>query len=184
MKQKLLNAISIILCVLMVAAALLIGIRSGWMDERQEALNQQGAWVVDSSTDLERLNSYAADCANLAVVAARHLGTDDLRVVTLRSAYAAYAEDASSAQLAALAQANAQAAEAAAALAEELPALASVQASERDQVYVSTLCRVVATPPSCIHSASQEAAAQFNARLNASLLGRLAMLLGVQPLDE
>ena len=181
MKQKLLNALSVIICAFLLLVALTIGVKFGWIDERDRALQACQGWAVDEG-GWTPLNDYAADCANLAVVASRHLGAEDERVTALRNAAGAFAE-VTDETLPALQEANEAAARAAASLSEALPALESVQASARDQVYLRTLTRVVAAPPDVLHSASRDAAERFNEQLDSALLGRLAKLMGVRPIE-
>ena len=181
MKQRLLTALSVAVCAVLALVALAIGVRAGWSDERDRALQASQGWAVDEG-GWTLLNDYAADCANLAVVASRHLGAEDERVTALRNAAGAFAE-VTDETLPALQEANEAAARAAASLSEALPALESVQASARDQVYLRTLTRVVAAPPDVLHSASRDAAERFNEQLDSALLGRLAKLMGVRPID-
>ena len=69
----------------------------------------------------------------------------------------------------------------AARLQQELPQLASVQQSSRDQAYITTLTRTLLAAQSVTDSYNAQVES-FNRRLEASLTGKLAQLLGVQPL--
>lgn len=173
MKNTLSTILCVLLAVVMAAAGIGIGAVRGWNGERQAALN-----ALSGDGDLaEALQVRAMDAANLAVVAGRHL-TDDADVAALQNAYHTIVSGASADKLA---QADAAISIAAANLAARLPELSSVKASTRDQVYISTLTRTLVQQTG---SASTYAAAidDYNQRLNRSLTGKLAMLLGVQPL--
>ena len=80
-----------------------------------------------------------------------------------------------------MARADAAISAAAAHLASLLPELPSVQASPRDQAYISTLTRTLSEDAGAA-DAFAAAVQDYNARLTGSLTGRLAMLLGVEPL--
>lgn len=172
------NTLSTILCVLltiaMVAGAACIGAVRGWSSEREAALGT----LSQSGAMAESLQARAMDAANLAVVAARHL-TDDADVAALRTAYETITDGKAPADE--IARADAAISAAAASLAANLPGLTSVQASARDQVYISTLTRTLSESTGSA-SAYASAIEDYNARLTSSLTGKLAMLLGVEPL--
>ena len=66
-------------------------------------------------------------------------------------------------------------------LAQHLPSLASVQASARDQVYVTMLTQALLAD-SNVQSLIAASAQAFNNRLETAFTGPLARLLGVTPL--
>ena len=65
---------------------------------------------------------------------------------------------------------------------EALPALPSVQQSSRDKTYVTMLSSQLGKKSGLTHTYAQ-LVEEYNQRLESSLTGRLAMLLGVSPLD-
>lgn len=175
MKDTLSTFFCILLTIVLVAGAVCIGAVRGWHNEQVATLE-----AVAVGSDLsEPLNNRGMDAANLAVVASRHLAAKDPDVTLLQQAYSIICKGNFSAIE--RAQADAQISIAAASLAERLPQLASVQASKRDQAYITTLTRVLSQPTSF---AEDYAAAleDYNTRLNSSLTGKLAMLLGVEPI--
>lgn len=171
--------LSTVACVLLALALAVFAVGNGalrgWTDEREQALH-----TLQGNSDMAALlSTRAMDAANLAVVAARHLSADHPDLLALRKAYAVLTDEASSAAQAA--QADAALTLAAANLGQSLPELPSVQADTRDQVYISTLTRALAEGTNAA-DAYRAAVEDFNRRLNASLTGKLAMLLGVEPL--
>lgn len=173
------NTITTVLCVVLVAAMVVaavgIGAVRGWNSQREEALS-----ALSETGELgASIQVRAMDAANLAVVAARHLN-DDADVATLRSAYNTICGS-SNADPAQLAQADDAISTAAASLAQKLTGLASVQASARDKAYISSLTRTLSetTGAAAAYAAMME---DYNTRLTSSPTGKLAMLLGVQPL--
>ena len=173
------NTLTTILCILcavaLAAGAVCLGAYRGWSRERDEALH-----TVSADGELaSALEERAMDAANLIVVASRHLPADDGDLAALREVRAVLTD--ASATAADKTRADAQLTALAEKLAASLPLLDSVQASARDQVYISTLTRTLAQGTDS--AAAYAAAAQrFNDRLASSLTGRLAMLLGVEPL--
>ena len=178
MKNNLTGALCVVLAVVLAAGAVCLGAYRGWRGERSqvlETLNREGDMA-------QALQSRAMDAANLAVVASRHVKEDDegyADAAALREAYAAMISG--SADAAAMARADAAISAAAARLAALLPELPSVQASPRDQAYISTLTRTLSEDAGAA-DAFAAAIRDYNARLTGSLTGRLAMLLGVEPL--
>jgi len=170
------NTLSTVLCIaltaVLIVGAVLLGAVRGWGGERDKALHT----LTQDAELASALQNRAMDAANLAVVAARHLPADNGDVAALRRAYAAASKDNATAQE--LAQADAALTQAAMNLAKTLPSLDSVQASARDQVYISTLTRTLSetTDAGAAYAAAVE---DYNARLTRSLSGRIAMLLGV-----
>lgn len=174
MKNTLANILCVALVAAMVVAAVGIGAVRGWNSQREEALS-----ALSETGELgASLQARAMDAANLAVVAARHL-TNDADVAALRSAYETICGDhPAPGQLAAADDAISAAA---ASLAEKLTGMDSVQRSERDRVYIASLTRTLSetSGASAAYAAIME---DYNARLTSSPTGRLAILLGVEPL--
>ncbi|MBQ8654371.1 MAG: hypothetical protein IJ507_05470 [Clostridia bacterium] len=172
------NTLTTILCLLMAVAlaagAVCIGARRGWAQEREETLSAfltgEGSVAAD-----ER----AMDAANLAVVAARHLPADDPRLTSLQELRQVLQSRTASAEE--KTQADASLTALAAQLAAELPMLESVRNSARDQVYIATLTSTLTQGRDAM--AFAVSAQDFNRRLASSLTGRLAILLGVEPID-
>lgn len=180
MKGKLSTTLSVILCVLLLLLALSVGAVRGWTQEREEAA-MDADYALYASVK-ESIADFAMDAANLAVVAQRHLPKDHPDVQVLRDAFTAY-KRLSHRGVEATVPALQEAAEVAARLSVSLPQLESVRQSARDTAYVSTLCAALANVPD-VTSASQSYYERFNQRMEASLTGRLAMLLGVKPLGQ
>lgn len=170
MKEKLSSFFSILICVLLAGAALCVGAVGGWRNEREA--------VTASGEAVEQLRTRAMDAVNLAVVAARHVGENDASVTALRGAYRTMKQDRLTSKE--LAQVDGTITQAAKDLAERLPAMAAVRESDRDSAYVTALTRTLCeeTQWSDALRAEQEA---FDKRIQASLTGRLAMLLGIEP---
>ena len=153
-----------------------MGAYQGWNEDRmavQSALTAEG----EMRTQLE---NRAMDAANLAVVAARHLEADNKDLAALRSASASLL--ASNGEAAAILQADAVITDVALRFAEELPGLPTVQASGRDKTYVSMLTSLLGKKRGLTHTYTL-LVEDFNQRLEASLTGKLARLLGVAPLS-
>jgi len=175
MKNSLSTFFCILLTIVMVAGAVCIGALRGWHNECVATLE-----AVSVGSDLsEPLRNRGMDAANLAVVASRHLAPKDPDVVSLQQAYFKICKTNSSALE--RAQADAIIAIAAASLAERLPELASVQASQRDQAYISALTRTLSQPTTFAEDYTA-ALEDYNTRLKSSLTGKLAMLLGAEPI--
>lgn len=172
------NTLSTILCVLLtialVAGAVCIGAVRGWHGEMMTTLQSLSA----ASELSEPLRNRAMDAANLAVVARRHLG-EDPDVVSLSQAYFTVCR--TNASAAELALADTAISVAAASLADKLQGLDSVAASQRDQVYISTLTRNLSQDLGSAETYTQ-AIEDYNRRLTTSLTGKLAMLLGAEPI--
>lgn len=167
--------LAVLLCVALTVAGVSLGVRSGWLAEREEALSLTGDLTAMAALIDER----AMDAANLAVVAARHLPADDKQLLVLQDAQQTLAQAKADAQ--ALASADNRIRDIAADFALNLPLLASVQASARDQVYISMLTRSL-TEGETAQALLYEVAQGFNTRLDASFTGWLAKLTGVEPI--
>lgn len=180
MKEKLSSVFSMALCVVLVCAAIAVGVRGGWMDERNSITALAGQYqLVDDAAD-DALNNFVISCYNLSVVAARHLPADDPRIADLQNVYrdVAYDDD-----LAKAVVSSCKAVEASHSLAEELPAMESVKNNAADMYYVTKLTRETAEAPGGIVSVAADKIAAFNKKLSGSLMGRLASLLGVRPIE-
>ena len=175
MKNTLSTVIAVVLCVLLVAVALCIGTVRGWSAERGDVLN-----ALTSGGEMHALmENRGMDAANLAVVAARHLAADDEDLLSLRSASALLLSGTEDAQ--ALLEADRVITDVAVRFAEDLPGLASVQASTRDKAYVSMLTSTLGKKTGLTHTYTR-LVEDFNQRLTTTLSGKVAMLLGVDPL--
>ena len=173
MKNILTYALAILAAVVLAAGAVCIGAVNGWQNERVQAStlgenNQELASLLDTR---------AMDAANLAVVASRHLPADDKQLCLLRDAQAVLASGKGSMEE--LLAADETITLIASEFGRTLPLLPSVQASPRDQVYVSMLTRTLAEGESAkaLFAGSAE---RFNQRMSSSLTGQLAMALGVE----
>ena len=176
MKSVLTTILCVALTLALVTGAVGIGAVRGWNTERNDALQ-----ALTSNEELAAsLQERAMDAANLAVVTARHLPETDDDLSALRSACAVLTDPASATPD--LIHASADISEAAASLATRLPELESVKASQRDQVYIRTLTRVLSEEDD-LTAHYMQSVAGFNHRLTTTLTGQLAMLLGVQPIE-
>ncbi len=175
MKETLSNVLCVALAVVLVVGAILLGAVRGWSGEREAALHS----VSEGGELSELLENRAMDAANLYVVAARHLPATDETLAALARCRDTLMDERADGQ--SLALADAALTDAALALAEKLPALDSVRQSARDQAYISTLTRTLSEATNLRRSYAA-IVEDFNTRLNRSLTGKLAMLLGVKPL--
>ena len=174
MKKTLLNILCGLLLVALLGGALCIGAVRGWRGERESAL------TALSSNYSALLEERAMDAANLLVVASRHLDPADERIELLKQARTILANPPANAE--AVVQADVSLSALAAELGQSLPQLASVQASARDQAYVSTLTRTLGEE-STLAESYQTIAEEFNNRLTSSASGWVARLFGVSPID-
>lgn len=176
MKNILTYALAIFAAVVLAAGAVCIGAVNGWQQERVQA-----STLGENNQELVTLlDTRAMDAANLAVVASRHLPADDKQLCMLRDAQAVLASGKGTMEE--LMAADETITLIAREFGQTLPLLPSVMASPRDQVYVSMLTRTLSEGDSAkaLFTASAE---RFNKRMNDSLTGRLAMMLGVEPLS-
>lgn len=177
MKNTLTTLACALVCAVLVIGGICYGAVRGWRAEQDKVLHPDR----QEGTVYAALSERAMDAANLCVVAARHLPADDSRLAELRELRATLENEQATTTL--LAKADQRLTALANQLADELPRLSSVQQSPRDQVYISTLTRILgeATDSGASYSAQVRA---FNQRLRSSLTGRLAIALGVMPLSE
>ena len=174
MKKTLLNILCGILCAALVIGALCIGAVRGWEQERGNALRTLSEGELSAS-----LEERAMDAANLIVVISRHLNASDERLTRLQELRATLSSQASAD---ALVQADAELSTLVSRLEQELPELASVQASARDQAYISTLTRTL-SESSDLSEAYATIVQSFNNRLINSPTGWIARLLGVRIIE-
>lgn len=176
MSEKVKSVLSWILCAVLVGCALCIGFARDWQKQRTEVLNA----LAEDSALVEQLQNRAMDAANLAVVVARHLDQEDAALGVLRESSTLLLSGETKPEV--LLAADEGLTRAAASLRETLLPRPSVQASARDQAYISTLTRTLSEGAD-IASAYRTLVEDFNQRLNNSVTGAIARLLGVQPLS-
>lgn len=176
MKIRLSTILSIIACLALCAGALCVGAYRGWSAERDSAL----AALTAGGEMRTQLENRGMDAANLAVVAARHLAADDAELTALRKASSTLLSGTEDAEI--ILQADAVITDVALRFSQELPALPSVQQSSRDKTYVTMLTSLLGKKSGLTHTYTL-LVEDYNQRLESSLTGRLAMLLGVSPLD-
>lgn len=177
MKQSFSTAMCVMLCVVLTALAICIGAVRGWSGERNRTMK-----VFSQDGEIYALlDERAMDAANLAVVAARHLSRDNPSLLALQDARRVLISGSASLQEKAAADTRLSAV--ANELGQTLPNLASVQASARDQAYISTLTRTL-SEGTTIATDYAERAGSFNQRITNSVTGHLAMLLGVDMLAQ
>ncbi len=177
MKNTLTTLACALLCAALVIGGICHGAVRGWRAEQDKVLHPDR----QEGTVYAALSERAMDAANLCVVAARHLPADDSRLTELRSLRATLENEQATTVL--LAQADQRLTALALQLADELPKLDTVQQSPRDQVYISTLTRILGEASGSGSSYLTQVRA-FNHRLRSSFTGRLAIALGVMPLAE
>lgn len=174
MKNKLPTALCVLIAAALVAFGLLYGTWSGYREDRvrvDELLTMENGL-------LDVLSYRAADGINLSAVARRHLPAADEELLALER----YGREL---QLAAEVRASTSldhaVAEAFAAVSAKLQQTASFQQSQRDQRYLDMLTADFnSLRTSDVVTAYNQAAADFNTRLDAPLSGDLAMLLGIE----
>ena len=164
-----------LLCTILILFAVCIGAIRGWNEERSAAL----AALTASGDMRTQLENRGMDAANLAVVAARHLPDSDADLAALREG--SHVLLSGTEDVSVILSADEAITNAALHLAETLPALESVQSSSRDSTYVTMLTATLGKKSSLTHTYTL-LVEDFNTRLEGSLTGRLAMLLGVKPL--
>lgn len=174
MKNTLLNILCGILCAALVISAVCIGAVRGWHQERANTLLTLSVGELSSS-----LEERAMDAANLIVVVSRHLDPSDERLSRLQELRAVLTSQAGADVLL---RADAELSALIDSLAEELPELASLQASARDQAYVSTLVRTLKEPTD-FSEAYAIIVQNFNNKLLHSPTGWIARLFGVSLIE-
>lgn len=176
MKIRLSHVLSLLLCLAMVAAAVCIGAVRGWQDERAAAV---AAVLADPETSAA-LTDRALDLHNLTVVAARHLSETDGDLTALRDAASVLCSGPD--DLSAFLAAHELITSSVPGFAERLLALPGVQASTRDRALIRSLAASLSSDPGLQHKCHL-AFSDFNSRIRGSLTGKLAMCLGVTPLE-
>lgn len=174
MKNKLPTA----LCALIAAALVVFGLLYGtWSGYREDRVRVDELLTMENGL-LDVLSYRAADGINLSAVARRHLPAADEELLALER----YGREL---QLAAEVRASTSldhaVAEAFTAVSAKLQQTASFQQSQRDQRYLDMLTADFnSLRTSDVVTAYNQAAADFNARLDAPISGDLAMLLGIE----
>lgn len=177
MKPRLSMGVCVLISLVLVLVGLGYGTYGGFADERKAATD-----LLSQANGLTDVLEYrGADGLNLCVVAERHL-TGDEAVSTLRELSRTLADSASA--LSQRRDADKRLDAAVSAVAEKLAQTDSFQQSERDQRYL-TLLRgdMQSLSQSAVSDTYNAAAEAFNAKLNNTVMGRLAGLLGIQPCD-
>lgn len=168
------KVLNVVLVILFICAALCVGSLRGWARERDKA-----AELLASSDLAQVVETRAMDAMNLAVVAKRHLPATDDDVVKLSESAEMMLH--SDSDMRTRVVFDDTLVKAAANLSERLPVLESVRASARDQAYITTLTRSLMSGDSSL-DAYNKITREFNARMEASPTGKLALLLGLKPL--
>ncbi|MBR6185298.1 MAG: LemA family protein [Clostridia bacterium] len=175
--MKLRTGMAFALMLLLIAGSVVFGAYKGWSKEK--------APVEETLAGLESMLQTRVESAyNVLAVAKRHVPQTD-------EAYKKVDEDRArlekaSSTLEEKAAANEDLARDAAALLEILKNTDSVQADARDKMYVeSYLPQMLAqSEEKTVGAAYNQAAAEFNERINNSFSGWIARLLGVKPAQE
>ena len=177
MKIKLSNILFVLLCIVLLAASVCMGVVRGWSRERSGILS-----ALAENGDLRiQLESRGMDAANLASVASRHLPTDHADLLALLNASGTLLGDYSDVHE--ILVADASITMIARRFSQELPALPSVQACTRDQTYICTLTELLGNRDDLANSYVQMIN-DFNQRMSASPTGRLALFFGVELLPS
>ncbi len=173
--QRLSLAICIVVSLVFLCAGLFIGSYKGWKSEYQ-ALHD----ILAEGGSVEELLSYqGADASNLLVVAKRHLSKGIDAVKNLEQTRDALVYSSS---LDARHEAYLKLSDQVKEIAVLLSASNSFQNSPRDQVYLSTLEKDLAYLGALLQASGYNQAAQdYNQRMNAAVSGKIARLLGVKP---
>lgn len=170
MKNKLSVALSALICAVLVFAALGIGAVKGWKQERTEvvtALNRGGELYSLRQTR-------AMDAMNLCALAQRYLPSDDADIAALRNGARALT---GKSEIQAILSADNDISAAAARLEEKLTGL-----DDRDKDYLSALVDAL-SPANGLNSRYTDISSDFNGRFASSLMGKLAAMLGVDPVS-
>lgn len=178
MKPKLSIGVSILISLALVLFGLIFGTLSGFNDDRKQVT----ALLSGESGLLDVLHYRGADGLNLAVVAGRHLDSQDGDLLALQAAAQALREP--QGLLAEKKQEDGRLSAATRRVAAKLRESASFQASPRDSAYLDMLMAdlegLAASP---VIAAYNQAATEFNRQLGTKTGGALARLLGMQPCE-
>ena len=176
--MKLKTGWAVAIMVILIVGSVVYGAFRGWTDER--------ALVNETREGLESMLQTRVESAyNVLAVAKRHVPEDDeayLRVVRDRNALESANDD-----LGQKAQANDALTVDAAALLDKLSQLDSVKNDSRDNMYVTSyLPQMLAqSEQKTAGAAYNQAAADFNGRMNKTFSGWLARtMLGIKPAAE
>ena len=174
--MKLKTGTAIIIMVVLIIGSVLYGAYKGWSNEK--------AHVDATYAGLESMLQTRVETAyNILTVAKRHLPETDEAVqrvsMDLSQLDNAYTD------LGRKAQANEALAQDAAALLKTLSQLDSVKKDSRDEMYVNNyLPQMLSESEEMTISATyNQAAAEFNSRINRTFSGFLAKLMGVSPAE-
>lgn len=170
MKNKLSVALSVLVCAVLVFAALGIGAVKGWKQERAEvvtALNQGGELYSLRQTR-------AMDALNLCALAQRHQLSDDADIQALRNGARVLT---GKSDLQAILAADNDISAAAARLEAKFKGL-----DDREKNYLSALVDAL-SPANGLNSRYTAISEDFNDRFASSLMGKLAAMLGVDPVS-
>lgn len=177
MKIKLSNILFVLMCIVLLSASVCMGVVRGWSRERSGILS-----ALTENGDLRiQLEYRGMDAANLASVASRHLPADHADLLALLAASGMLLGD--YADVHGILVADADVTAIARRFSQELPALASVQASTRDQAYIHTLTELLGNQDDLANSYVLMIN-DFNQRMSTSPTGRLAMFFGVKLLPS
>ena len=177
MKPKLTIGLSILISLLLLAFGLVYGSVSGYADERAHV----NALLEGDSGLLTVINYRASDALNLCVVADRHIA-GDADVAALRAAAKALRETEPS--LAAEKIKDDALTAAFGAVAAKLQASQSFAQSARDRQYLEMLSADFAQyAQNAIYATYNKAAADYNQKLTAPVMGDLARFFGIKPCE-
>lgn len=172
MKNKLSVALSVLVCAVLVFAALGIGAVKGWKQEKADVLA-----ALDRGGELYSLRqTRAMDAMNLCAMAQRHLpsDSDDADVAALRDGAGTLT---GKSDLQAILAADKDISAAAARLKVKLQGL-----DDRDKDYLSALVDAL-SPANGVNSRYTDISEDFNGRFTSSIMGKLAAMLGVKPVS-
>lgn len=177
MKIKLSNILFVLVCVVLLAASVCMGAVRGWSRERSGILSA----LAENGELRIQLEYRGMDAANLVSVVSRHLPADnaDLQALTDAAGMLLGSYD----DVHEILEADAVITEIACRFAQELPALPSVQSSDRDQAYIRRLTELLGVRDDLANSYVLMIK-DFNLRMSTSPTGRLAMFFGVELLPS
>ena len=180
MKKKLPIGLSIVIVLALVAFGLLYGTWAGFKEDFEDV---QSILTMENGL-MDVLGYRAADGFNLCAVASRHLSADAAELSALRAAAEALRD---AKDLNACKAADDALSQSAAAISARLQETQSFQLSQRDQSYLAMLTADLDNlSTSAAVNTYNDAASDFNRKLNAPLSGALGKLLGMEacPLYE
>ena len=173
MKFNLPTWLCVVIALALVAFGLLFGTWSGYQEDRADVT----ALLETENGLMDVLEYRAADGLNLCVVARRHLNAADPALLALEQSARALQQ---STDLAVRRTEDAKLTASVADVAEKLRASQSFTLSQRDQKYLDMLTADLSNLKGSTAVTVYNTAAQaFNQKLEGSLFGRLASVLGV-----